>query len=498
MNRPTTSRLYALLPALLVTIIGVCYAVITSSLNYLGDDLSYYMRTEPYAGSDFYLFPRHIAATWLGANGRLQNVIAPALFHYVPGVVLCVLNGLMTALYFWLTLKWCRPASVAVQVAIIALLAFAMPWWDMFLLFVVNIGYTWGMALTLLFLWIFFHPSETERTWAAKAALAGLGILTGGMHEGSSVPLCASLAIFLLYTRGYRRIGGDRKLLLAGLVAGTLYCILSPGIWMRAAGEKMIDGPWWWLIGCSSYFVLALVAAVVVCLFWRREALARLVRGPWAVFVMMALMSLPIVVFGGIVGRPGFFGQTAALIALVMLLKEVFPRMHPGRFSGMVAAFVLSVAVVFHYVEFVRYQLRLNDEVRQAVAQYLVSDDGAVYMDYTSEPDMPFYLLRKTRGVPDEDDIYLCTNLTRYRGSESRPFTVLPEALRGVNPDTLSGDLLLPKGYLTLRTPGTEMPESDGRRLISLPEHPDSIAVPVPGSRAFYVTQRDLDPYGSY
>ena len=498
MNNSVARRLYSLLPAMLVVMIGVCYAIITSSLSYLGDDLSYYMRTEQYAGSNFYLFPRHIVATWLGANGRLQNVIAPALFQFAPGLVVWILNGAMTALYFWFTLKWCRPLSVWGQVVIIALLAFAMPWWDMFLLFVVNIGYTWGCALILIFLWYFFHPSSSARSLAGKIALVILGILTGGMHEGASVPLCASLVIFLLYTRQYRSLGSDRKLLLSGLILGTLYCVLSPAIWMRAAGEKMHDGPWWWLIGCSSYFVLALLVAVMVCLIWRRKTLAGLMQGAWGVMAMMAIMSMPIVVFGGIVGRPGFFGQTAALIALVWLLKEAFPGVKPGRKTGAIIACVLAAAVVFHYVEFVRYQLKLNAEVREAVDQYLDSEDGAVYMDYTGDPDLPFYLLRKTRGVPDEDDFYLCTNLTQYRGSESRPFTVLPEALRNIDADSLTIDVKLPKGYLTRRIMGQEMPESGNRRLISTPAQPDSIAVPVPNTRAYYVTQRDLDPYGSY
>ncbi len=491
-----------LLPALLIVLIGVCYAIITSTLGYLGDDLAYFTRSLPYAGERFYLFPKFAAAVWTGANGRLQKLVAVCMFQFTPGVLVYLLNGAITVLLFWFVLKWSRVRSVAAQTCVVALVAFALPWWDVFLLFVVNIGYCWAMAMALVALWYLFEYQGDIKSGFLKVLLALVGVLAGGMHEACGVPLCFAVAVYLLWSGRWRGMASYRKWILGGMALGVLYTLLSPALWMRAGGESEPDGPWWLLLGYSSYFVGLLIVAVAVVAVWRKEVIAKLIHTPWSVFVIMALASLPIVVMGGIVGRAGFFGQVSALIALCWLCREAMPEFSLSRGVGMVLAGVVAVAVGVHYVEFTRYQLRLNAEVAQAVEAYKVSADGAVYMDFTNEPDMPWYLLRKTRGVPDEDDFYLSTTMTRYLGAPERPFTVLPEALRGVDADTLTRDLPLPKGYVTRRLLGQEMPESEGRRLITSPHSapwmPDSIAVPLPGGRAWYVTARDLDPSGSY
>lgn len=255
---------------------------------------------------------------------------------------------------------------------------------------------------------------------------------------------------------------------------------------------------WWHLLLVSSYFVLLLIVAVAVVWIFRRDIVKRLAATPWSIFALMAVLSLPIVVVGGIVGRSGFFGQVPAIIALALLLKELAPGVKMPRTAAVVITVALTVGLVVHYVEFTRWQLQMSREVKTAISDYLNSPTGAVYLDFTNEPDTPWYLLRKTRGVPDEDDFYLSTSLTRWLGTPDRPFTVLPSALKGINPDTLSADLPLPSGYVTLRSLGTEMPDAAGRRLITSTQGCDSIAVPIPATRAYYVTAHDLDPSGSY
>jgi len=487
-----------LLPAIVIVAIGACYLVISSSLSLLGDDLSFFKRTEPYAGSDFYLFYKHIAGMWFWSNGRLQNIITPALFQYVPPVVLWIVNASAVVLLFFMVEKWCSLRSAASQLAIVCVLAFGLPWWDMFLLFDVNIGYTGGMGLALLALWFFFRKRPLPQSFCVKSALFLLGIVASGMHEALGLPLCLSLSAYLYFSSGFARIDPARKWMLTGIVIGTLYCALAPGIWMRMGSDWVDDGPWWKLLPVSSYFVIVLIPAVVAVWFWRRDVILRLLRTPWSVFAMMSLMSLPIVAAGGIIGRSGFFGQVSAIIALVLLLKESAPDFKLSRKCTAIVASLLAFVLLVHYLEFTRYQLRMNREVRAAVSGYLASPTGAVYMDYTNEPDLPWYVLRKTRGVPDADDFYLCTSLTKWIGTPERPFTVLPSALKGLDPDTITSDLRVGNGYVTLRTPGREMPDAAGRRLIERSGRPDSIAVPIPCSRAYYVTERDLDPSGSY
>lgn len=518
---PSPARNRQWLPPAMILLIGVCYAVISSSLSYLGDDLAYFTRSKEYAGGRFYLFYKLVAGVWTGSNGRLQNVICPAMFQYLPGVCVWALNGAMTALLFFMTVKWSGVRSTWGRLSVITVMTVTLPWWDMFLLYVVSVGYVWNMAIVLSFLWLFLECRRLPGSVWGKIGLAFLSFLAGGMHEASAVPLAVSLAVYLYFTGRFRDIGSPRRWMLGGGALGLLYCIASPAIWSRLGSESAADGEWWWLLCHSSSLVILLVLVMAAAWIWRRDAVRRLVPTPWSVMVMMSLMSLPIVVAGGIVGRAGFFGQVSALIAVCQLLRLMWPGLRVNKILNVALSVVLSAALAFHYIQFTRVQLRLNDEVRSALNDYSKSPDGAVYLDFTNEPDLPWYLLRKTRGVPDEDDFYLTTSITRCLGTADRPFTVLPSGLREADIDTLTADLPVGKGYVTLRTLGREMPDSGGRRLISAPGVPDSIAVPLPVGRpaaqkrdgkpatvsdsasaqprrVWYVTARDFDPSGSY
>lgn len=492
----TLRRLYCLLPAAVVLFIGVCYVIISSAISPQGDDLGIAQDFAWATGRDFYQFPRQCARFWMSVNGRLQNVLYPLLYHFAPRAALWVCNGAFTALLFWMTLRCSGLRSAAARMLMIALVAFTLPWWDVFLLFDVAIGYCWGTAIALAFLYLLYNVGTLPRGLWAQAGLMLLSLIAGGMHEALFVSLACGIGAHTLIHRSWRSLGPVRLRMLCAFALGGLYAISSPGIWGRLGGGWIVDGEWWELLLISSFYVLALGAIIIYMAIFSRRRLRVLCGGEWTVYAVSALVSLPVVAVGGIVGRPGMFGQVFALVAIALWARQALPR--PSAWAQVAAASVLAVAVVAHYCEFARYQLRVGSELRQALALYGQSPDGTVYMDYTSDLDMPWWLLRKTRGVPDEDDFYINYMYTCILGDTARVWRVLPAELAGAPADSLLEGRPAGRGRVTLRPGGEEAYLGFGSRIITQPGRPDSVAVPITGTQAYYLTPRDYDPCGSW
>ncbi len=489
-------RLYEALPAAVVVLIGVCYVLISSTVSLQGDDLDIAMSSSWVSGRHFWLFPRYCARFWLFVNGRLQNVLAPFFFQYVPPAALWVCNGVFTALLFWMAVRCAELRSVAGRMLMIALLAFTLPWWDVFLLFDVAIGYCWGSAIALMFLYAFLNVRHLPSGRWMRAALMLLSLLAGGMHESLFFSLACGLCAYLIINREWTGLGRDRRWMLAAFCLGGLYAVSSPGIWGRLAGERIVDGPWWQLLLVSSFYCLVLLGLVIFLAIAAPARLKALCRGPWVAYAVAALASLPVVAVGGIVGRPGVYGQVFALVAIALWARKAVP--FPAGRPGAVVALVLTAALAFHYGEFLRYQWQVGAEQKRALELYADSPDGTVYMDYTSDLDIPWWVLRKTRGVPDEDDFYINYIYTCHLGDTTKVWRVLPAELAHLPADSLTDGRRVGRGRVALTPRGQEAKLGFGSLLVTAPGQPDSVAVPITGTAAYYLAPRDYDPSGSW
>lgn len=245
------------------------------SYAYVGDDLAYEGTVWRYWGAVRY--PRWMASHWLHNNGRAANMIAPLVL--MSRWVAALLNAVVTAAFYLLTVRMALPRGRSVAAAatlLVAVIVFVFPWWDSMMLFDVSLNYVWVTAGLLWWLSMFFGGKRL--TAGGRWLLWSLGFVVGAGHEGASVPLCVALWLWLLMRRGgearkrLRQLDDARRTALWCFTAGTVLCILSPGIWMRllrATTATVPDDTPLMLLLKSAPIVLVMAAAVALAA-WRK------------------------------------------------------------------------------------------------------------------------------------------------------------------------------------------------------------------------------------
>ncbi|MDE7407981.1 MAG: hypothetical protein K2M76_06125, partial [Muribaculaceae bacterium] len=397
----------------------------------------------------------YVGQRYLSCNGRLGDLLWPTVTFMLPLWLRTALCGAAVAAFFGLAVYCSRSAGgarhrVAAQIMLIAILTFVMPWWDYMLLYVCQFGYVWAAMFGLWFLRTYFSRwgGAADRSVEGLMASLLLGGVTGGMHEAVGLPLVCGMTWYVFACGGRRSLTARRVWMLAGLVAGCAFVLASPALWHRlGAGHEPDDSLYILLLKNTSATVLLFVCLLVSLLRnrWRSALWSRLC-GAWGVWVVAALAGMCISVVSGIVGRPGWFSQTCALVALWQWAGYVGLRW-PSRYMAAVVSVVLWLAVAVVSVTFAVWQRRLGLEAVHVTDMYVNSADGQVYFDATPDDAAPWFTFGRCRGVPDADDSYLLEQFELYYGDEFKPLRVLPASLVGsARPDTCS----LPEGVRVL------------------------------------------------
>lgn len=413
--------IYGRLPLLLAIAIGLAYCYLTSQIVMVGDDLGFFFGYE--AQRDYWLsLPRHFYRHWLWENGRFADFLAPVWLNIVPSWLNWLLCGVTTGGMFWLTLK-CglgKAHRPTLALATIALMAFTLRWDAVWMEFMTIYGYLLSSCLGLAALWLWMHPSRSN---ALMAACAPLAFVAMAMHEAFGVAVALPLAAYALLSKGYwKRLGAGAKLYLLALVAGGFFPATSPPLWARV--ERNLQPEFFWTMAIfSGGYVLLLLAVLAWMWRTRRATLLELVRGPWVVFATGSLISFAMMLASGFGGRPGWFAQLLAIVALLWIAAACGLRLE-GR-GWRCLGWACAVAVAGHYAALAWWQTSLSDETRQVLALYRESPDGVVYFDFRNEPELPWWLLRKTHGVPDADDTYYRHRISTLLG-QGKPLVVLP------------------------------------------------------------------------
>lgn len=208
---------------------------------------------------------------------------------------------------------------------------------------------------------------------------------------------------------------------------------------------------------------------------------------PWGVYVMASLLSLPVIVGGGIVGRPGWAAQTLALIAIWQLAAGAGWRWPGRRVAGAVTA-ILAALIMGFLCMVSLWQWRLGRELHTLEREVLAHPGEPVYIRYTPLSERPAYLLQRVRGVPSPTETYNLAMLAQWRGDSIHTPVILPDTLRPYV-----------EGYrapVTLRASGAPALLTH-RRLPQWPESHDCLAIPRAGrgDTLYYYILRQV-PWG--
>lgn len=471
----------------LITSIAVIYTVMGYYMPFTGDDLGYGAGFGTYYGGDLEAYPLFAARHWLHVNGRMANLITPFLLFFSPKWLLATLNGIMTALFFAFALKAVgfTRQTVSAQLFLIALIAFTFPWWDSMMLFDVSFNYVWASAFGLGFLLLLFKDT-IKRRWAWMAWI--FAFLAGAMHEAMSVPIVCGLFCYYYFSGNWRNTPKPKRIMTGAFVLGSAMAFLSIGIWRRFGSDFVPNDPMWLLTLKSDFYAILFLLFIVTARLASPLRLAEMMRRQWVVYAVAAIISMGFSAVGGIVGRSGWFAQIFALIALFQWARECDWRIN-RKVAALASAWLL-VAIVAHYAELTRWQLKTSSELRKAISLYEESPDGTVYMDFTPHDRFPWWVLHKNRGVPDADDSYILQTITQFHGDESRPMRILPSAVEQLDARSVKGDMRIGNGWVSREKPDTDengIFDRNGQQYVSVPFRKNGIQL-------YFLTPRYLDP----
>lgn len=401
-----------------------------------GDDLVYKSVFNNYSFDDYFVkVPKWIAGHWLGSNGRIGNYLLPTLLALPPRLTALFCAAAVFLLYLFSVLASRRKAPSVV----IATVFFLLPWWDGTYLYCVQTNYVWASAVILISYVIVFKEGCLP-LWGAVI----ICFLGGMMHESASASIVAGFFVYYI-VRG-RKLPRWQIYTVGALCVGSILCVFSPGIILRAGSLNHPDDPWVWLLLKSDFIVIALWLTVLCCALVKkwRHMLHELVYSPAVVLAFASLVGAVISVASGIVFRSGWFAELFAILAFCAWFK---PISLVDRYFAPVTLIAVSVVMI----SCVYWQRIIYRDFNELEIKYAESSDGTVFMDRVRDTDIPMVLTQnRLRGIPDPDDVYLLSVFSEYFGRKGQMPVILPtEAMKfmnGLPEDTVGlscGDILM-------------------------------------------------------
>ncbi len=450
------------------------------------DDVDYGLAYREYYNGNLLYYPRWILRHWVVSNGRAANFFAPMWLYFLPYNLVRIVSGLMVGAMLAMIVRMGCPQWREKPLHAIALLfcaVFALTWWDGMMMFDFAFNYVWAAALGLFSVWLILHRLKP----GAVTGLAAMATLIGGMmHESMSAPLVAGLVIWGLLNGQWRKMSRSNRIVFGAFVFGAFVAFISPGIWMRATKGFQPDDPVLPLLLKSDYIALALTLALIVTGIVKPASLKELLRGKVCIWIVAAVSAMAFSAVGGIVGRSGWFANIYALIAFALWIK-------PCQKQPKWLAAILGLVIIAEYAALAYWQLKRGNELAEVIALYQQSPDGNVFYDFTDDPDVPVLTFHRTRGVPDADDYYTLSSLTKAYGDSLRPLAVLPTSVQHLQPWQAEGGLQLPgEVTATLQCPDAARAlgvwrEQDGTEMVVTPLMKNDTII-------YVIQKRDRDP----
>ncbi len=414
----------------IVAYIGIAYTFMGFYMPLLGDDLGFY---HSFASQNdcWYAYPRSMYRQWIWNNARMADMLIPLGLYVMPQWLCAVTYGIMTVLLYYVIIRLCgkvKNSGYLRNILIISLISFTFRWDALWMECCTTYNYVWGAVFSLAALGLILKHKARPNAWYWWISVP-FCFIASAMHEASGLPLAIGLMLYFIVTGAFKRFSTAEKVMSLFFIAGGIFTMTSPAAYSRVGNMLQPESPIDMLLFSAGYVIL-MVFFICWIAYKNRPLFYEMIRSPWIIFVSGALISTAFMLLSQYGGRTGWYAQIFALIAIFQILNRL-NICAPSKIAIPVTV-LLGAAIIFHYSELMIWQKRLGTEARIAISLYRQSPDGIIYMDYTNEPELPWYLLRKTHGVPDEDDTYYRYRMSKHYG-HNKPLVILPENCRNVD-----------------------------------------------------------------
>lgn len=434
----TIDRFFAtFIPAVTILMISIAYFFLARDIIYYGDDISYYIRFIWWK-ADWKGLPITMHMHWDEWNGRMCDMLAGVPLNIMGANGRGIANAIMTALMLTmpLVIVGFRKSVLFYRMLLITLISMTLRWDSLWMENITQQDYVWTTAYALLAVWLIVRNGDQKSLWW-EWLLMPFCMSAGWMHEALGLPLAAGLLAFYFTSPFLKKSSSSRKGMCVAFTIGSIMPLLNINNYNKffLHTETVQREPLMEMLFCSTYYLIILIAASAVLYFTKRDLLKTIICSQWTVWSVASVTSTCVMVTVGYGGRPGWFAQIFALLSIFIIICKL--DWSPVRGGGICLSAIMFTALLFHYWEVVKWQHRLSVETITIINRLQQSPTGTVFGDYTLEKDLPWHVLRKPHAFPDEDE-------PRYRSmmsglyAEGKQITVLPEAARTIEFDTLS------------------------------------------------------------
>ncbi|MDE6311493.1 MAG: hypothetical protein K2L96_06710 [Muribaculaceae bacterium] len=322
---------------------------------------------------------------YIGDNGRVANVLF-ALSLLLPEWVgnACAIIAFSMALFlaYRLVSRGSKMRTGLVSTALMLFgVAYALPWYDYMYLECYQFNYVIATGLCTWVCYVFLN-AKAAYGGLATVAVFFLSAVCGGWHEGFSVPLvCGIVAVMLLYPEFRKK---KQIAILAGLICGIVWIVLCPSTFSRLGagggdGHRILSV----IILHPAFALMVLTSAMAAFSNKGRE----LLRNPLTVlFGVSAMASMAVHIASVTAPRAGWWCEFASVVVVVFYANAYFRAF--GRAAKIAA--VLALGIVYAKLIVCDVQaFEYREQYSRYVGDYLESEDGTVYLDFTPEYSSP-------------------------------------------------------------------------------------------------------------
>ena len=425
------------LPWLAIIMIGFAYAYLSFHMPLTGDDLYFsHLGNRKFIYWQDFQWTMH--AHFEGINGRLSDMLMLFWLAVLPTWGIAMLNAVGVAGMFAAGLyAWKGTKDPTLSMIFISLLAFTLPWYAVWMEFCTLGNCAWASGCGLTAIIILTRGKSSDRSSWLWLALP-FCLCATWMHESMGLGLACGIIAYLLLSDFRKKASLAKWAIAVSIILGGLMVFATPIAYSRASSQlTSLREPTWKLIFVDSFYVIILLAASIGYFIKKPSQFLKLIRSEWIIYFTASGVCTCIMLMAGYGGRPGWFGQLFALISLFQMWES-----NGGLVKwkwGSSLSIIMLALLSFHYVEVCKWQKKMSADTEDVISQLKRSSDGIIYSNYLMDSDVPWYVLRKTHGVPDEDDTWYrhCMSDNYFTGGV---FVILPTAIQDIDLPNFHGE----------------------------------------------------------
>ncbi len=333
---------------------------------------------------------------WNYNNIRFGNLSTPLTLVLFPKWLTNFLTSALSIamIVYCARLSKIKMSQYAQYFCLSFLIIAALPWWDRIAVADYAINYVWASAIGLVFLSEFLNGQKSP-----FLLLLPLCFISGGMHEGFTMPLLCGMIPYLLLN--CKSINRRQWIMIAAFIIGFIVIMTSPGKLDRETAPTFDRRITIW-----AYVLLfhnPLLVPLALMIIWTiikhgAGVFARILKSPTGIFVFAAFAGYIMAGYLYMSGRISWFGQLMAVIAIALLWNDYLLPQREYRLLSKIITMIIGIFLLVHFIIVDYYAYKVYNQHNEILKEYKKAPSQNIYYDYLGNNDIPIFALGKVQA----------------------------------------------------------------------------------------------------